>query len=72
MRQRKLRVVEESAKVEKFLVAGRDFTQLSDHYGASITLEYNKNGSQRPEGEGQKTPKERTSHASFDQIITLE
>jgi len=71
VRQRKLKVVPDSAKVEKFLVAGRDFTQLSDHYGASVTLEYDKNANPR---QGEKTPKERSSQiqASFDQIISLE
>jgi len=32
-----------STKIEKFLVKGRHFTQLSDHYGVKVTLQYIKN-----------------------------
>lgn len=39
-REKRLRVVEGSAKVEKFFVGSREFTQLSDHYGSSVVLEY--------------------------------
>jgi len=40
--KQKLVVVEDSAKVEKFLVRGHDFEQLSDHYGVKITLQYSR------------------------------
>jgi len=32
--------MDKSAKIEKFLVADYEFTQLSDHYGAMVSLEY--------------------------------
>jgi len=37
-----LSVIEESATVEKFLIHGHDFEQLSDHYGVKVTLQYTK------------------------------
>jgi len=36
----KLHIPPGSAKVEKFFIDGHTFTQLSDHYGAMVTLEY--------------------------------
>jgi hypothetical protein len=39
-KQGKLHISEGSAKVEKFFVDSCDFTQLSDHYGSTVTLEY--------------------------------
>jgi hypothetical protein len=39
-KQGKLQIIDGSAKVEKFFVDNCDFTQLSDHYGTSVTLEY--------------------------------
>jgi len=36
----RLTVMKGSAKVEKFLVHGHTFDQLSDHYGVKVTLEY--------------------------------
>jgi len=38
--EQRLSIVEESAEVRKFFVDDREFTQLSDHYGVSVTLEY--------------------------------
>lgn len=35
-----LRIVPNSTKVEEFFVKGQPFTQLSDHYGLSLELEY--------------------------------
>jgi len=35
-----LSVIKESARVEKFLVEGQKFTQLSDHYGVQVSLQY--------------------------------
>jgi endonuclease/exonuclease/phosphatase family metal-dependent hydrolase len=39
-KQGKLRIIEGSAKVAKFFVDSCDFSQLSDHYGTMVTLEY--------------------------------
>jgi len=39
-KQSNLRIPEGSARVEKFFIDGCDFTQLSDHYGTMVTLEY--------------------------------
>ena len=36
----KLSVVEGSASVEKFLIEGHPFKQLSDHYGVKVSLQY--------------------------------
>jgi len=36
----KLHIQEGSARVEKFFVDACEFTQLSDHYGSTVTLEY--------------------------------
>jgi len=36
----RLSIVPGSAEVEKFLVKNRHFTQLSDHYGVKVTLQY--------------------------------
>ena len=30
-------------KIEKFLISGFNFTQLSDHYGISVELNYKSN-----------------------------
>jgi endonuclease/exonuclease/phosphatase family metal-dependent hydrolase len=38
--QSKLQIIGDSAKVERFFVDNNDFTQLSDHYGTMVTLEY--------------------------------
>jgi len=40
----KLRVVDGTARVEKFLVAGQVFDQLSDHYGVQVTISLSKRG----------------------------
>lgn len=39
----RLSVVEGGTSVEKFLVEGHRFTQLSDHYGVKATLQYSQN-----------------------------
>lgn len=39
----KLSVKEGSAKVRKFFVDGHNFTQLSDHYGVKVTLNFEGN-----------------------------
>jgi endonuclease/exonuclease/phosphatase family metal-dependent hydrolase len=39
----RLSVVEGGSSVEKFLVEGHRFTQLSDHYGVKATLQYSQN-----------------------------
>jgi len=39
-----LSIPEGSARVEKFFIDGQDFTQLSDHYGSMVTLEYDGTG----------------------------
>jgi hypothetical protein len=36
----KLRVNHTSSKIEKFLIKRKPYTQLSDHYGLSVELEY--------------------------------
>jgi endonuclease/exonuclease/phosphatase family metal-dependent hydrolase len=36
-----LTIIQESAGVEKFLITGHPFDQLSDHYGVTVTLQYN-------------------------------
>eukprot|EP00347_Sterkiella_histriomuscorum_P007660 403348063 len=38
--QSSLKLVPGSCQVQKFLIKGRTYTQLSDHYGLSIDLEY--------------------------------
>jgi len=38
----RLIVMKGSTKVDKFLVKGHNFTQLSDHYGVKVTLQYMK------------------------------
>jgi len=35
-----LRVVDASARIEKFFIVDQEFTQLSDHYGCMVALEY--------------------------------
>jgi len=37
---RKLHIVEGSARVEKFFLEDFEFTQISDHYGVMVSLEY--------------------------------
>jgi len=39
-KQSRLIIPDASARVEKFFVDGHEFTQLSDHYGTMVTLEY--------------------------------
>jgi len=39
-KQSRLIIPDGSARVEKFFIDGHDFTQLSDHYGTMVTLEY--------------------------------
>lgn len=39
-----LEVIKESLKQEKFLVQNREFTQLSDHYGLSVSVNLKKQG----------------------------
>lgn len=38
--QSHLRIVSGSTRVQKFFIKGKPYTQLSDHYGISIDLEY--------------------------------
>jgi len=43
--KQELSIVEESASVEKFFIEGHKFTQLSDHYGVKVTLQYTESSS---------------------------
>lgn len=74
----KLRVIDGSAKVEKFFVNDKGFTQMSDHYGCSVTLEYNavvKRGghflsvnSRR----GSSHDQDYSQHSAYDRLIDVE
>ena len=61
----KLSIVENSATVEKLFVPSREFTQMSDHYGSSVTLEYS--GLSR---EGELGVISSSAKPSFDQYQT--
>jgi len=38
--KQELSVIKGSATVERFLIDGHKFSQLSDHYGVKVTLQY--------------------------------
>jgi len=40
LNKQRLAVIDKTARVEKFLTADHAFTQLSDHYGVMVALEY--------------------------------
>jgi len=78
LRQNKLRVAKKSAKIQKFFISGHTFTQLSDHYGATVTLEYGTSYVQDSEEESkrQDTGKigindSQIAETSHDQLLKL-
>jgi len=67
-KKRKLRIQEGSAKVAKFFVESLEFTQLSDHYGSMVTLEYKNSWAETPQINRNQYQTEQTVH---DKMILL-
>jgi len=40
LKKSRLQIMDQSARVEKFFVEDQQFSQLSDHYGVMVSLEY--------------------------------
>jgi len=64
---KKLKVIESSPTIEQFLIDDRPYTQLSDHFGLSMELDYIENLGYESES---KTKKEEISndHSSINII----
>jgi len=77
-KQSNLRIPEGSARVEKFFIDGCDFTQLSDHYGTMVTLEYgpsiddNTTLSKTAESNYDTFHQQHLAQQSYDGIIVLD
>jgi len=69
---KKLNILEGSAKVEKFFLEDFEFTQISDHYGVMVSLEYTEEVSEKPVKKLKEKHTETIQQHQHEVVIRLE
>jgi len=70
--KKKLNILEGSAKVEKFFLEDFEFTQISDHYGVMVSLEYTEEVSEKPVKKLKEKHTETIQQHQHEVVIRLE
>jgi endonuclease/exonuclease/phosphatase family metal-dependent hydrolase len=70
--KRKLNVLEGSARVEKFFLEDFEFTQISDHYGVMVCLEYSEELQAKPVKKQKEKHVETIQQHQLEVVIRLE
>lgn len=72
IKQRKLKVIDGSARVEKFFIEDCEFTQLSDHYGVMVSLEYTESSGHPNDSMNKTLDDSHSRHHEPKKVITLD